>query len=36
MRADLAVLDADPFTAPDVGAIGVDLTVVGGEVVYGR
>ncbi|MEX2147924.1 MAG: amidohydrolase [Candidatus Rokuibacteriota bacterium] len=37
-RADLAVLDADPLTAPldELGAMPVRLTMVGGEVVHGR
>lgn len=34
--ADLVVLDADPRTAPDLGALEVLATVVAGEVVHGR
>lgn len=36
MRADLVVLGDDPFTAADIAAIPVDLTIVGGEVVFSR
>ncbi len=32
--ADFAVLDASPWEADDVAAIDVDLTIVGGDVVY--
>ena len=32
--ADLVVLDGDPFVAGAVDEVGVDLTLVGGEVVY--
>lgn len=36
--ADLAILDADPFSIPleDLLSIGADMTIVGGEVVYER
>lgn len=34
--ADLAVLSADPYAATDLASIEVDLTMVGGQVVYKR
>jgi predicted amidohydrolase YtcJ len=33
-RADLVVLDESPWTADDIADIGVELTVVDGEIVY--
>ncbi len=35
-RADLVLLSADPLEAEAIGAVEVDMTMVGGEVVYDR
>jgi predicted amidohydrolase YtcJ len=34
--ADLAVLDRDPFAVEDLATVKVDLTYVGGQLVYAR